>query len=298
MRPLLLPSLALLVSAACAAPDARSSTRPQLQGQQQGGVDHVPISGELHHDIIESGTLQQDEWADYGPYSASDAGFLVEMSGTGDADLYVRRGAAPELYEFDCRPFTLGSDEQCAMSGAGDYYVSIYGYATEGSDYTLRVVYSDAGSDSSGDEDEQDGEGWSGWSEDQGWESPTNLAFEAMAYAQESQGSGYEAYNLNDGSDYSFWLSQPTWAGKTVWVALEWPSTQSIDYAEIQWTAGFHPQVFDPWVHGAEGWLDLGQEACNGVDSLVEVGMEADALWILLERSNSSSFGIDEIEVW
>ena len=52
--------------------------------------------------------------------------------GTGDADLYVRFGAAPTFYEYDCRPYLSTSDETCTFSPAqaGTYYVMVRGYST------------------------------------------------------------------------------------------------------------------------------------------------------------------------
>ncbi|HEY0480218.1 MAG TPA: PPC domain-containing protein [Kofleriaceae bacterium] len=51
--------------------------------------------------------------------------------GTGDADLYVRRGAAPTTATFDCRPFLTGNAETCTFNSpvAADYFVMIRGFA-------------------------------------------------------------------------------------------------------------------------------------------------------------------------
>jgi len=51
--------------------------------------------------------------------------------GTGDADLYVKNGAAPTSTVYDCRPFTSGNAETCTFSSpaAGTWYVMINGYA-------------------------------------------------------------------------------------------------------------------------------------------------------------------------
>ncbi|MBJ6762617.1 M4 family metallopeptidase [Myxococcaceae bacterium JPH2] len=53
--------------------------------------------------------------------------------GTGDADLYVRFGAAPTSDAYDCRPYLNGSSEVCFMaprSTAGTFYVMLRGYPT------------------------------------------------------------------------------------------------------------------------------------------------------------------------
>ncbi len=57
----------------------------------------------------------------------------------GDADLYVRVGAAPTVDEWDCRPYDWGSDEECAVTLDGDdaIFVMVRGYADEASHYLL-----------------------------------------------------------------------------------------------------------------------------------------------------------------
>jgi pseudolysin/vibriolysin len=51
--------------------------------------------------------------------------------GTGDADMYVRRGAAPTTSTYDCRPYTSGNSETCTFNApvAGTYYVNVRAYA-------------------------------------------------------------------------------------------------------------------------------------------------------------------------
>ena len=56
----------------------------------------------------------------------------VAMSGgTGDADLYVRHGALPQEYVYDCRPFRPGNEEICTFTppAAGYWYIVLRGYA-------------------------------------------------------------------------------------------------------------------------------------------------------------------------
>ncbi len=50
--------------------------------------------------------------------------------GTGDADLYVRRGANPTTTTYDCRPYKTGNAETCSFTNpvAGTYYIGIRGY--------------------------------------------------------------------------------------------------------------------------------------------------------------------------
>jgi hypothetical protein len=61
------------------------------------------------------------------------------LSGTGDADLYVRFGAAPTTALYNCRPYTDGSNETCQLTvpaNATQAYVMVRGYAAS-STFTL-----------------------------------------------------------------------------------------------------------------------------------------------------------------
>ena len=59
---------------------------------------------------------------------------VVAISGgTGDADLYVRKGSAPTTSAYTCRPYLSGNNETCTISNptAGStYYIKVYAYAT------------------------------------------------------------------------------------------------------------------------------------------------------------------------
>lgn len=64
------------------------------------------------------------------PSGASNLSFSIS-GGTGDADLYVRLGAAPTTTTYTCRPYTSGNSETCSFAAptAGTYYVSVRAYA-------------------------------------------------------------------------------------------------------------------------------------------------------------------------
>jgi pseudolysin/vibriolysin len=50
--------------------------------------------------------------------------------GTGDADLYVKKGAKPTTSTYDCRPYKAGNTESCSFTApSGDYYISLRGYS-------------------------------------------------------------------------------------------------------------------------------------------------------------------------
>jgi serine protease len=67
----------------------------------------------------------------------------VNMSGgTGDGDLYVRRGSQPTTATYDCRPYKTGNNESCSFNNptADTWHISVYGY-TAASGITINVDY-------------------------------------------------------------------------------------------------------------------------------------------------------------
>jgi vibriolysin len=67
---------------------------------------------------------------------------FTTSGGTGDVDLYVRRGSAPTTSAYDCRPYLSGNAETCTFNSpvAGDYYVMLHAYASF-SGVTLKGTY-------------------------------------------------------------------------------------------------------------------------------------------------------------
>ncbi|WP_239309069.1 protease pro-enzyme activation domain-containing protein [Rhodanobacter sp. FDAARGOS 1247] len=65
------------------------------------------------------------------PAGASNLKFAIS-GGTGDADLYVKRGSAPTTSSYDCRPYVTGNSETCNISPAtaGTYYVMVRAYSS------------------------------------------------------------------------------------------------------------------------------------------------------------------------
>lgn len=57
--------------------------------------------------------------------------FDVSMWGGGDADLYLRLGALPNLSQWDARPYLTGSNEAVRMLNfpPGDWYIGVRGYS-------------------------------------------------------------------------------------------------------------------------------------------------------------------------
>src|SRR3954454_4060247 len=68
---------------------------------------------------------------------------ITMSGGTGDADLYVKRGAQPTATVYDYRPYLTGNNETVTVTNpvAGDWYISLNGYAAF-SGVSLNATYS------------------------------------------------------------------------------------------------------------------------------------------------------------
>lgn len=94
-----------------------------------------------------SGSVAQGANQAYGPFTVT-AGttFRAALSGSGDADLFVRFGSAPTASSYDCRPYLNGSAETCELSvptGVTSAYIVINGYTA--SSFSLAVTYTKGG---------------------------------------------------------------------------------------------------------------------------------------------------------
>ncbi|MDJ0839210.1 MAG: M4 family metallopeptidase [Acidobacteriota bacterium] len=108
--------------------------------------------GELTSGVAESvadttpGTMRQF-YIDV-PANASD--LTVSISGgSGDADLYVRRGSQPTTGTYDCRPYLNGNNESCQFSSpaADRWYIGVRAYSTfSGVSVTATVTAAGGGS--------------------------------------------------------------------------------------------------------------------------------------------------------
>ncbi len=96
--------------------------------------------------IADATVNHQQNWTMAVPAGATNLVFTLS-GGTGDADLYVKFGAAPTTTTYDCRPYVAGNSETCTMSPvqAGTYYVMVNTYAAY-SGVTLKGSYTAPGS--------------------------------------------------------------------------------------------------------------------------------------------------------
>jgi hypothetical protein len=93
-------------------------------------IDNTPEVDESSNDagkLVESFDLDQGAWKHFGPFQ-TDGVLHAAISGTGDADIYVREGSQPTSSSHDCRPYKSSSNEECMLEGPGEFYVSVHGY--------------------------------------------------------------------------------------------------------------------------------------------------------------------------
>ena len=95
-------------------------------------------------DTFPAQSAAKGEKKQYGPFAAA-AGTMMEAKiggagASGDPDLYVRFAGPPGLNAYDCRPFTSGTAESCALTvpaGATQFFVMVNGFAAAKYDLTV-----------------------------------------------------------------------------------------------------------------------------------------------------------------
>ena len=83
--------------------------------------------------VTKEDKVSKNQWKHYGPYYFAKYGNLdIKMTGSGDADLYVKKGSQPSINDYDCRPYKTGSEESCGYRGNTVHnqkmYISVNGY--------------------------------------------------------------------------------------------------------------------------------------------------------------------------
>jgi len=99
---------------------------PGYPNDDEGPVD------EAWTGMSEQGTLGRHEEVRFETPVLPEGRYRFSITGTGDADLYVRTGDAPGLDLFDCRPYLSGSKELCEVSlgSSAAIHVMVNGYAS------------------------------------------------------------------------------------------------------------------------------------------------------------------------
>ena len=120
-----------------------SYSNASLVANHDGGSTNPPPSNGGSAKI-ENISATSGEWKHY--YLDVPAGMstlkATTSGGTGDADLYVRRGSQPTTSAYDCRPYRYGNNESCTISNPAEdrYYISLRAYQSF-SGVTLDVVW-------------------------------------------------------------------------------------------------------------------------------------------------------------
>nr|WP_255783936.1 S8 family peptidase [Lysobacter chinensis] len=110
--------------------------------------DPDPTPGELEKGVpvnVSGASGSETRYTFTVPAGASNLSFNTS-GGSGDADLYVRFGAAPTTSTYDCRPYRNGNNETCSFASpqAGTWHVMLHGYSAYSS-VTLVADYSTGG---------------------------------------------------------------------------------------------------------------------------------------------------------
>lgn len=103
-------------------PESAPSNEPAQPEEEDGSLNTV---------VVEE-TVAKSKWARFEAISVVPGTILnVNLSGTGDPDLYVRWGSAPSLTQYNCRPYLDGGEESCSITvpaGKTKAYIAVYGY--------------------------------------------------------------------------------------------------------------------------------------------------------------------------
>jgi hypothetical protein len=85
--------------------------------------------------LSESGTVARNQETRFATPKLAPGTYRFDLSGTRDADLYVRVGEAPTVSLFDCRPYKAGSSERCevSLSTSAVVHVMVRGWASSSS---------------------------------------------------------------------------------------------------------------------------------------------------------------------
>ena len=92
-----------------------------------GGGQAQPWAG-----LNTSGVVKKSEIKRFDAPTLAAGTYTFTMTGTSDADLYVRIGSEPTPTKYDCRPYKNGSNESCELTLAqtAKVFVQVRGYAT------------------------------------------------------------------------------------------------------------------------------------------------------------------------
>ncbi|MFT5431402.1 MAG: hypothetical protein ACI9OJ_002097 [Myxococcota bacterium] len=105
-------------------------------GYDPNATEPVGFDGQYYE-----GSVQKDEEQRFETPVLPAGTYLVELSGDGDADLYLRAGDAPTMELYDCRPYQYGTNEVCktTLNAPTALHVMVRGWDSE-STFELNIA--------------------------------------------------------------------------------------------------------------------------------------------------------------
>jgi hypothetical protein len=102
---------------------------------QPGGDDDDDDATGEWDGLDETGTVARNQEIRFQTPPLAAGRYAFEMTGTSDADLYVRTGLQPTSSQYECRPYKTGSIETCVveLSSPATIHVMVRGWATSSS---------------------------------------------------------------------------------------------------------------------------------------------------------------------
>ncbi|AUJ70835.1 MULTISPECIES: basic secretory protein-like protein [unclassified Pseudoalteromonas] len=97
----------------------------------------APANGGTTLPFNQNGSVTPGQWAHFGPFTSS-APITATLTGSGDADLYLKANSQPTTTSYDCQSINdASSNERCDISSNAPVYVSVYGF--QSANYELAV---------------------------------------------------------------------------------------------------------------------------------------------------------------
>ncbi|MBA3464279.1 MAG: PPC domain-containing protein [Deltaproteobacteria bacterium] len=116
---------------------ANTTTLNDWQDKTDGALAEALKDADLMGEVVDETSpgvrIENGEFKVLGPYEVAAGSFFeISIAGTGDVDLYVKRGEEPTKSVYDCRPFAQSSTEKCDKSmynasGPAKFWIALNG---------------------------------------------------------------------------------------------------------------------------------------------------------------------------